>query len=188
MVQKMLGTDFKLIFKIVTYKKCHCIVVQSPEHQRTVVHKFQSDCLAKTAQVSYTASVEKVEEWFKEMSVKDKTVRMAVRIEKACGTWKLQEELLRLHPPPKPMQTRARRETQPEANLPGDPERRLALTGPVSARNNFIFKLNLYASFPREEKLKNRNLDFKAIQNKARSMNLAIKKKIAQRAAEEGSH
>ena len=154
------------------------LVVQSMEHQKTAVHRFQADCLSKAAQVAYTAKAETIEGWFRELSVQDKTVRMAARISKACGTLEVQAELLLKHPPQQQRVLRGRSEI-PQL---GDAHLRQAITGPTAARSNFIFRLNLLSSFPAPPVVSSRKLDFRLIQKKARTLNAVIRKKIADRA------
>ena len=146
------------------------IVIQQPDKDNTIIHKFQRDCLTKIAGVHHTAPASECEAILGEMPIKHKALRVAKRIVENCGT--------------KEAEKRAMEKTETETQMRVTRAKTIEITAINSmksgAKENIIFRLNYFSSMQLEEFIK-KKADYAEVKKWAKRTNLTISNLIKRR-------
>ena len=143
------------------------IVIQQPDKDNTIIHKFQRDCLSKIAGVHYTAPAKECEAILGEMPIKNKALRVANRIVENCGTKEAEKRAME------------KSETETQVRVTRAKTREITAINSMKsgAKENIIFRLNYFSSLQLEEFVKTKP-DYTEVKKWAKSTNLKINNQI----------
>ena len=146
------------------------IVIQQPDADNTIIHKFQRDCLSKIAIVHYTAPAKECEDILCEMPIRNKALRLAIRVVENCGT--------------KEAEKMAMKDTETETQIRVTRARTRETTAinymKPGAKENIIFRLNYFSSLQLEDFVK-KKANYADIKKWAKNTNKKISSAIKRR-------
>ena len=143
------------------------IVIQQPDKENTIVHKFQRDCLTKVAGVHHTAPASECEAIIYEMPIRNKAQRLAKRITENCGT--KQAEKKALGTVDNEDQTRVTRARTREITAINSTR--------AGAKENIIFRINYFSTLQLKEFVKKKT-DYAEVKKWAKDTNRKISNAI----------
>ena len=143
------------------------IVIQQPDKENTIVHKFQRDCLAKIASVHHTAPATECEAAIGEMPIRNKAQRMAIRITENCGTKEAEKNALGT----------VGKEDQVRVTRAGSREITAINSTRSGAKENIIFRINYFSSLQLKEFVKKKT-NYAEVKKWAKSTNRKISNAI----------
>ena len=146
------------------------IVIQQPDKDNTLVHKFQRDCLSKIAAVHFTAPAKECEAILYEMPIRNKALRVAKRITESCGTKEAEKKAME----------EVEVETQVRVTRAKTRETSAINSMKPSARENIIFRLNYFSTMQLEEFVK-KKADYAEVKKWAKITNRKISNAINRR-------
>ena len=149
------------------------IIIQQPDNDNTIIHKFQRDCLSKVAGVFYTSPAKECEKTLGEfyfLPIRNKAKRTANRIATNCNTIEAEEKAT------------GTKHADTQQRITRSKTKKITAVSSTNsgAKDNIIFRINYFATLDLEEfeKIK---INYKEVRIWAKKTNRKISKTIKNR-------